>query len=92
MTVLKAGSLAYYDSHTSGLVPCKVVSIDRYSDSNTRVLLRVTAERGHGYYVRGKVIDASLSWVMPRNIRRVRGSYGQRVIVPPFTVEITRGC
>lgn len=85
---LQAGSLVYYDSLTAGLVPCRIQTVDQY-DSELRILLTVTAKRG--CYDRGHEIDAAPRWIMPRNVRRVRGKFG-RVFVPPHKFTVTRVC
>jgi len=88
VTTLQAGSLAIWDSLTAGLVPCRIVSIDGYPGHKC-ILLTVTAKRGS--YERGRLVDTNASRVLPRNIRRVRGSYGQRIIIPPHRFLVTRG-
>jgi len=87
---LQAGSLAFYQSVTAGLVPCKVVTVDGYGPDNTRILVSVTAARG--CYPKGYQIDGTPLHVFPRAaVHRVRGSYGLRFTVAPFTVQLTRG-
>jgi hypothetical protein len=85
---IQAGSLVYYDSVTSGLVPCRVKTVDHY-EIGLRVLVAVTAPRG--CYSRGYEIDASTSFILPRAIGRARGSFGTRVIVPPHRFVANRG-
>lgn len=84
---LQAGSLAYYDSF-DGLVPCRITTVDRDA-SGLRVLITFTARRGTR--ARGHQVDTTTTHVWPRQLRRVRGSYGHRVIVPPHEFIVTRG-
>jgi len=88
--ILQAGTLVYFDSLTAGLVPCKVVTVDGYGENNIRILVSVTAPRG--CYPRGYQIDGTPRTMLPRRaVRRVRGSYGTKIIVAPFTIQLTRG-
>ena len=74
------GTLAYFDTLCSGLVPCKVTEV-REPGSGRQVtsgfvVAKVTAERGP--YKRGELVHASAAYVVPRKmVRRSRG----RVVV-----------
>lgn len=76
MTPVKAGTLAYYDSLMTGLVPVKVTEVRTAGDGSVvagcgaaSVTFEVTAKRG-GWY-RGDVHTASGANVIPRT--HVRG-------------------
>lgn len=80
---LRTGDLAFYDSLTASLVPCRVVSITEYSFGK-RILLVTTAARG--CYARGVQIDAPETRAVPRDaVYRPRGAVFPRIL--PYTVE-----
>ena len=80
---LRTNDLAYYDSVTAGLVPCRVVSITQY-EHGKRVLLVTTAARG--CYRRGEQIDTTVTRAVPRDaVRKPHGAYFP--VILPYTVE-----
>ena len=82
--------LAYWDSF-SGLVPCRVIRIERSPDPDWRdpfghdygVVAVLTASRGP--YRCGERIAQSPMHVWPRDcVRNKRGTYGRTKIVAPY--------
>jgi len=77
--ILKSGILAYFDSMT-GLVPCKVLSVEpcgnRGTLIDTRVCLQVTASRPG--FVKGESIITNAFHAVPRGAVRFR-KYGTRI-------------
>ena len=82
--------LAYWDSFV-GLIPCRVVRIEKSPDPNWRdpfgrdygVVATLTADRGP--YHRGERIAQSPAHIWPRDyVRSKRGTYGQTKIVAPY--------
>jgi hypothetical protein len=66
------GALAYWDSYTAGLVPCKVENVGAPNDYGQRaVFVRLTASRG--IYKRGELIGDSARGIVPRSAVYVRG-------------------
>ena len=67
MPILKANSLAYFDSF-SGLIPCKVICINGPSgraSSEQKVMVRLTANRRG--YKKGEVLTEWALHVVPRD-------------------------
>ena len=72
--VHRAGDLAYFDSTLAGLVPLKVLKVNRNAETSKipSIIARVTAKRG--IYPRGMVFESILlSYVIPRDHVRYRG-------------------
>jgi hypothetical protein len=84
MNTLQTGTLAYFDTMRSGLIPCKVVSIKARETSGHDVTVRLTASRGA--YKRGEtVFQISARYVVPRaSVRGIRG-YSPRIL--PYYVR-----
>lgn len=83
--VLRKGSLAYFDSLTSGLVACKVLSIKPYAHLQGSFLatIRITSSK-HAPYKQGEVITTAAHFVVPR------GSVSRRNNKPyirPYHIE-----
>ena len=71
---VKVGDLAYYQSITGAMVPCKILNID----SEGKVTFRVTASRS--YFRKGDVEEMpSGLWVHSRKAVKF-GAYGARVL------------
>lgn len=89
MLTLKAGELAYFDS-SSGLVPCKVLSIKgksaKCARSDQMVTLKLTAARGP--YKRGEILQTPAFWAVPRDAIR-RTKYSTRIAA--YAVECDQG-
>ena len=81
---LKPGCLAYLDSITSGLVPCKVIYIETV-DGYRYATITITATRRA--YDKGQTVDRMLvSLVVPRDaVTRFRAMSGPRIL--PYTVS-----
>jgi hypothetical protein len=83
---LKADELAYLDSLTAGLVPCRVLKIfdGEYGKS---ALVRFTAARG--CWSRGQQYEAAVRRVVPRAaVIRRRSMSGPRIL--PYVVEASQ--
>jgi hypothetical protein len=83
--VLRAGSLAYWDS-MSGMIPCKVTAIEGKSgaaSSDQTVAFRLTADRGA--YKRGERFECWALHVVPRDAYFKR-RHGARIGY--YTVEV----
>lgn len=75
--------LAYLDSITAGLVPCKVTRID-----GGAVTVRVTADRG--CYRRGDTVETTRRTAVPRErVRRFRGRYFP--VILPYRWPVSYG-
>jgi hypothetical protein len=88
METLKTGDLAYYDSATQGLVPCRVLAVSGKSGicgTGQRVRVKMTAERGQAFVV-GYETEAASLYVIPRKSVYVpRGCIFPRV--RPYLVQ-----
>lgn len=100
--VLKVGTMAYYDTLRSGLVPCKVVSITEDKPGKQglhfelskggipqryRANIRITTG-AHCGYRKGELLVTHAYHVVPRVcIKRRRYS----TYILPYTVELTGG-
>ncbi len=82
MRTLAIGTLAYYDSMRSGLVPCKVTKITQDEHGRVTVTAKVTATRYA--YDRGETIDGSATWIVPRSAV-LRRKYGSTIL--PYEVQ-----
>lgn len=84
--VLRAGSLAYFDSHLNGPMPCKVLAIlgESGAPSMQTVRIKLTAARPGSGYARGDVLHEHAMRVIPRGALFKR-RYGARIGY--YTVE-----
>lgn len=86
--LLKTGDLAFYDSLTAGLVPCRVLSITGKPHSSIvatsahRVRVKLTATRRP--FERGEEIETSSHHVAPRDAVRGLRSHSPRIM--PYAV------
>lgn len=88
--ILKTGVLAYLDTLCNGLVPLKVIRVERDHRQDGKpvahVVARITADRGA--YKRGEVVTTeSAVRIVPRDaVRRLRGQVFPRIY--PYSVEV----
>jgi hypothetical protein len=84
METLQTGALAYFDTMRSGLIPCKVLSIEARENQGHNVAVKLTAARGA--YKRGETVSSiSARYVVPRSaVRGLRG-YSPRIL--PYYVR-----
>jgi hypothetical protein len=82
------GTLAYYDTLYSGLVPVKVTGRRVYNEhGHYEVFFTVTADRGG--YKRGEKLSARPIYVIPRKMVRVKnGHYGIKTYYAWVTDEL----
>lgn len=79
MTQYTAGTLAYIDSFSCGLVPCKVIRVVHPGNGQqvcgeSELVVKVTANRGH--FRRGEELTERAYLVVPRpHIRRRQYHY-----------------
>lgn len=86
MIVLRSGDLAYWDTF-SGMVPVRIVEYVKSQPFFHTPVVRVQILGTRGPYKKFAIEDADPHQVIPRKIRHIRGTYGQRYIVPPYTFE-----
>jgi hypothetical protein len=73
-------TLAYYDTLTSGLVPCKVIGLDRNCIGIQYLKIKITANRQ--YYKKGQLVPVLPKDIVPRKFIHIKN--GQYCIINGF--------
>jgi len=72
MNIPTIGALAYYDSLTAGLIPCRVEKhVERSDYAGPEVVVKFTASRGP--YKRGETVQSLPRYIVPRFAVHTRG-------------------